>query len=299
MRRLAEETGHDLADIARAYTVARDSFSLREMWIGIETLDNQVPAHVQSAMLNETILLIERVTVWMLHHRQHPMAIAETTRAFRPQVMALKDNLPDLVSERRRESIGRAYRRFCEEGVPDDIAAPVANLRTLASACDVIETANVMEIDVIDAATVFFEVGETFGADWMRDALARLPVDNRWDRLAQQALVEDSYLKQRRISLAVLATGEPAPAATARWIRDNQARVARSNAIMNDLKGRRFSRQLRHGLGRRPGARLSRGMSPAFLLVSRYEDADAWRQELLALAPGIDFRVWPEWRRSG
>ncbi len=236
VRRLAEETGHELADIARAYTVARDSFSLREVWIGIETLDNQVPAQVQSAMLNETTLLIERVTVWMLHHRQHPMAIGETTHAFRPQVMALKDNLPDLVSKRRRKSIRRAYKRFAEEGVPDDIAAPVANLRTLASACDVIETANVMEVDVIDAATVFFEVGETFGADWMRDALARLPVDNRWDRLAQQALVEDSYLKQRRISLAVLGTGEPASAATARWIRDNQARVARAGAIMNDLR---------------------------------------------------------------
>ncbi len=236
VRQLAEETGHDFADIARAYTVARDSFSLREIWIGIETLDNQVPARVQSAMLNETILLIERVTAWMLRHRQHPMAIGETTRSFRPQVMALKDNLPDLVSKRRRASIGRAYRRFCKEGVPDDIALPVANLRTLASACDVIETANVMGIGVIDAATVFFEVGETLDIDWMRDALARLPVDSRWDRLAQQALVEDSYLRQRRISLAVLATGEPAPSATGRWIRENQARVTRAGAIMNDLK---------------------------------------------------------------
>ena len=237
VRQLAEETGHDFADIARAYTVARDSFSLREIWIAIETLDNQVPARVQSAMLNETILLIERVTVWMLRHRRHPMAIGETTRSFRPQVMALKDNLPDLVSKRRRASIGRAYKRFCKEGVPDDIALPVANLRTLASACDVVETANVMGIDVIDAATVFFEVGETLGIDWMRDALARLPVDSRWDRLAQQALVEDSYLRQRHISLAVLATGEPAVSATGCWIKENQARVARAGAIMNDLKG--------------------------------------------------------------
>ncbi len=35
-------------------------------------------------------------------------------------------------------------------------------------------------------------------------------------------------------------------------------------------------------------------MSPAFLLVSRHEDAGAWRRELLALAPGMDFRVWPD-----
>ena len=35
-------------------------------------------------------------------------------------------------------------------------------------------------------------------------------------------------------------------------------------------------------------------MNPAFLLVSRYEDADAWRRELLALVPGMDFRVWPD-----
>lgn len=35
-------------------------------------------------------------------------------------------------------------------------------------------------------------------------------------------------------------------------------------------------------------------MSQAFLLVSRYEDAGAWRRELLSLVPGMDFRVWPD-----
>ncbi len=236
IHRLAEETGHGFADIARAYTVARDSFSLRDIWIAIETLDNQVPADVQSAMHAETMLLIERVTHWMLRHRDHPLAIGETTAAFRPAVTELRDNLPTLVSKARRASIRRAAERFCKKGVPEDVADPVASLRTLASACDVIETAVTVNTGVIDAATVFFDVGEEFGVDWVRDAVSRLTTDTRWDRLAQQALIEDSFQQQRRISLAVLADGGPAAKATGTWVKKNQGRVARARAVLADLR---------------------------------------------------------------
>ncbi len=236
IRRLAEETGHGFADIARAYTVARDSFSLRDTWIAIETLDNDAPADVQTAMMAETMLLIERVAVWMLRHRDHPLSIGTTTAAFRPAVSALRDNLPELVSSARRASMRRAAERFGKQGVPEDVAELVASLRTLASACDVIETASIMKIDVIDAATVFFDVGEEFGADWIRDVVGRLPVDTRWDRLAQQALIEDSFQQQRRISLAVLSDGGPAGKATGDWMKKNQTRVARARTVLTDLR---------------------------------------------------------------
>ena len=41
------ETGAEPADVARAYTVVRESFDLRSLWARIEALDNRVPAEVQ------------------------------------------------------------------------------------------------------------------------------------------------------------------------------------------------------------------------------------------------------------
>ena len=235
VRRMAEETGHGFADIARAYAVARDAFGLRDLWLAVEGLDGRVPAATQTAMLDESMLLVERVAGWMLRHRDRPMAIGPTVEAFRPAVLGLQARLPELVSPARRRSIERAARRYEKEGTPSLIATLVASLRTLASVCDVVDAADKLSLDAIDVATVFFEVGDKLGADWLRDALGRLPVEDRWDRLARQALVEESFRQQRRIAVAVLRAngGAPAAGATAAWIAANGARA---RAVIADLK---------------------------------------------------------------
>jgi glutamate dehydrogenase len=239
VRRLAEETGFAMAEVARAYTVARDAFSLRDVWREIEALDARVPAHVQTGMIGETILLIERSTAWFLRHRPQPMTIGETVASFRPAVAALSDKLPQLVSRARRASIERAAHRFTREGVPEETATAVARLRTLAAACDVIDTAQQTGRDVIEVGTVFFDVGEELGNDWLRDMIARLAVEDRWDRLARQALLDESFALQRAIAARVLASEaavEPEKA-VGRWIEDNKALVQRARAVITDMQG--------------------------------------------------------------
>jgi glutamate dehydrogenase len=238
VRRLSEESGHGVDQVARAYAVARDAFGLRDVWAAIEALDNKVEAEVQTGMFEETMLLVERVTSWMLRHRAQPMAMGETVAAFRPAVEALQKKLPDLVSKARRQSMRRAAERYEKSGVPKDTAATVASLRTLAAVCDVVDGAENSGLDVIDIATVFFDVGEELGNEWLRDMVGRLTVEDRWDRLAQQALIEESFQQQRALTTFVLSStqGVPADKATAKWIDANRAAVARTRAVLADLK---------------------------------------------------------------
>jgi glutamate dehydrogenase len=238
VRRLAEETGHEVAHVARAYAVARDAFGLRDVWSAIEGLDNKVAAEVQTDMFEETMLLVERVTSWMLRNRAQPMAIGKNVEAFRPAVEALGKKLPDLVSKARRQSMRRAAERYEKSGVPKATAATVASLRTLAAVCDVIDGAEISGIDAIDVATVFFDVGEELGNEWLRDMVGRLAIEDRWDRLAQQALIEESFQQQRTLTAAVLTStkGTQADKATAKWIEANRAAVERTRAVLADLK---------------------------------------------------------------
>ena len=46
--RTQEDTGADAATVARAYTVAREVFDMRELWRAIEQLDNRIPATVST-----------------------------------------------------------------------------------------------------------------------------------------------------------------------------------------------------------------------------------------------------------
>jgi len=238
VRRLAEESGFSMAEVARAYTVARDAFGLRDVWHAIEALDNKVPAAQQTAMIGETIVLIERATLWFLHHRAQPMAIASTVEAFRPAVAELSQKLPSLVSRARRGAMERAANRFVKEGVPEATATAIARLRTLAAVCDVVDTAQQMGKDVTEVGTVFFDVGEELGSEWLRDMIARLKIDDRWGRLAQQALFEESFAQQRALTARVLAHDDSSPdKAVARWIEAHKPVVERARAVMADMQG--------------------------------------------------------------
>ena len=62
VRRAQEETGAGAADIARAFTVAREAFDTRGIWKGIERLDNVVPAAAQYSMMAQTTRLLRRAT---------------------------------------------------------------------------------------------------------------------------------------------------------------------------------------------------------------------------------------------
>jgi len=239
VNRLAEETAMPAADVARAYAVVREAFSLRDVWIAIEALDNQVPTSCQTAMMLESILLVERVTPWFLYNTKAPLDIEQTIRAFKPAIAALSEALMSLVSKGRKASIERAAQRFVKEGVPKETALLVARLRTLGSVCDVVWTASQMELDVIDVGTVFFDVGEELGNDWLRDNAGRLTMEDRWDRMAAQALFEDSFNQQRALTKRVLEAqnGVKADKAVGAWMADNQDLVKRSLGILNDLKG--------------------------------------------------------------
>jgi glutamate dehydrogenase len=68
--RTQEETGAEPADIARAYTAAREIFDMRKLWARIEGLDNKVTASLQYGMMYQTSRLLRHVTYWLLSHRR-------------------------------------------------------------------------------------------------------------------------------------------------------------------------------------------------------------------------------------
>ena len=59
--RAQEDTGAEPAQIARAYTAAREIFAMRELWEQIEALDNKVPAKLQYEMVFQTSRLLRHV----------------------------------------------------------------------------------------------------------------------------------------------------------------------------------------------------------------------------------------------
>ena len=236
--RLGEETGADDADIARAYLVAREVYGMRGTWEAIEALDNAVGADVQIPMLLETRKLVERGARWLLRNRPRPLDIARDTGHFAAGVTVLRRQLRDLVAASSRTAIDAAREQLAGRGVPEDLALEVASSNDLVSALDVVEVASSAAISVEEAASVYFALGETLDLHWLRDQIAALPRDNRWQALSRAALRDDLYAQLSALTLDSLRldAGEATPAERVEaWLEQNRIPVARCRQILGDL----------------------------------------------------------------
>ncbi len=185
-----EKTGLSSEDIARAYIISREIFGIPELWREIETLDNKVPAEVQSAMLMECGRLIDRETVWFLRESKHPIDIKFEIEGFSGGVKTLTETLENHLSEADQQSIARRVADYSGQGVPESLARRIAGLALLAPACDIVRIARGADQPVEQVARAYFGIGARFGFDWLRRAAGQLPTDTAWDKLAVTAVID-------------------------------------------------------------------------------------------------------------
>ena len=236
--RLGEETGADDADIARAYLVAREVYGMRGTWEAIEALDNVVEADVQTAMLLETRKLVERGARWLLRNRPRPLDIARDIAHFAGGAAALRRQLRDLVSDTSRAAIDAETERLVGHGVPEALALAVASGDDLVAALDVVEVAASAGIPVEAATAVYFALGEALDLHWLRDQVAALPRDNRWQALSRAALRDDLSTQLSALTLDALRLdiGEATPTdRVGAWLAQNRIPVSRCRQILGDL----------------------------------------------------------------
>lgn len=230
-----QRTGRFESEIARAYTVVREVFSLRGIWAAIEALDNKTDAKIQIRMLRETERTIERMTEWFLRNSDHPIDMKSSIETYRPGVTTLKENLDTILSKFAKDDVAARLERFQKKGVPDDLALSVAQLKVLSSSCDVVRLAGQADAPVVDVGRVYSTVGSRFGLDWLRSAANRIPSDNQWHRLALGAIIDDLWGLQSEITSRVLAREGAGVDAVDKWSARRIDTVERLDTLLLEL----------------------------------------------------------------
>src|SRR5918995_1132844 len=119
--RLGEETGAAAPDIARAYMAAREIFSLRDLWDGIEALDNKVEARMQSRIMLDARKLLERATRWLLRYRRPPLNIGATISHFSEGAAELSERIPGILRHIEAPPRDNRWRPLARSALRDDI----------------------------------------------------------------------------------------------------------------------------------------------------------------------------------
>ncbi len=239
--RAGEETGADMPQVARAYTVVREVFDLERLWADIEALDNEAPTEGQDAAYLELRRLLDRGTRWLLDVRYPITDIAAEIERYRPVVRELFQQVPHLLRGSERETLYAEVDRLVGLGIPRDLALRVGILLSAFLLLDVVEIAESSQRPASEIAELHFGLSEKFSVDKMLTAVTALPRGDRWAALARAALRDDVYTALSSITAAVLHSTSPADSVTDRmreWEQSNAERVARTRSTVDEALNR-------------------------------------------------------------
>jgi glutamate dehydrogenase len=203
--RAQEDTGAEPAQIARAYTAAREIFAMRDVWEQIESLDNDVPAKLQYEAAFQTSRLLRHATYWLLTARSRALQVDAAVGEFRAGVQQLQAEIATVLSGADLWRFDEARKRYGEAGLPPPLAARLASLEALNAALDIVEIAAGHRVSVVETARVYFEVGTRIGFDWLRASIEKLTVEGPWQVIARTGLRDAALRVHRRLTERVLA----------------------------------------------------------------------------------------------
>jgi glutamate dehydrogenase len=226
--RLEQETGAPASELVRAHRAAREIFAMREVWSGIERLDNVIAADVQIALHLETRRVTERAVRWLVRHLS-PIDVDEAVRDFMPGVAQIAGILDTVFTGAERRAADERAADFERSGVPRPLARRVAALNTLFAGLDIVDVATRTKAPIDVVAGIYFTLGEQLELNWLRANITELSRTDKWQTLARAALRDDALAVHAELVADVLrvAPGQRADDAVAAWTKHRSGRLER------------------------------------------------------------------------
>ena len=234
------KTGANAAEVAKAYIIVRDAYNLRALWDQIEALDNKVPAEVQLRAMREIAMLSEHAVTWFLTRLGHDLDIGREIEDFGKGIEKLSGNLDKLLTTDLKDSVNMRVIAGERDGLPKKLAGQIALMPVLSSACDITRIALEQKSDLLDTARTYFEVGEEFHMDWLRQQARYLPVDDHWQSEATRGLVDQLYSCQAALTVRILndTKGKAAKDKTLAetWLDKHSHQIKQLGPLFTDLR---------------------------------------------------------------
>lgn len=234
---MQEATGSTPSEVAKAYTIVRDTFNLNPLWLEVEALDNKVSASAQTDALIVIWKLIRHATRWLLVQPGRQLDIRMQSERLKPGIQRLRNNLPQLISEDEQRLHGSKVQRYTEAGFPVELAEELALLNRLSSALDIVDEASRRELAVEKVAEVYYQLGQTMNLKWLMQEIEQLTVEGHWHSAARSNLRQELYRYHRALAGQVLAAyGNKGDSPVQDWLEDNQQQLDYVIEMLADMR---------------------------------------------------------------
>ncbi|WP_084499971.1 NAD-glutamate dehydrogenase domain-containing protein [Luteimonas mephitis] len=235
LMRMQEDSGRSPGEVAKAFTITRETLDARNLWAQIDGLDSKVPEAVQIDALQVIWSLQRSMTRWLLARPGAIPGIATAVERYHDgfrDIRAGEAILPDS----QRPEYEASLAEWKSRGVPADLALQLAALPYLEPCCDIIEVARERKLKPVDVARVHFRLGDALRLPWLVQQIDQLPVEGRWHAVARGVLRDELAAQQRALVGQVLsAPGSGADAKVRSWIGRDDAALRFTLSMLNEL----------------------------------------------------------------
>ena len=211
VHRSIRDSGATPVEVIRAALVALDVLDVKAFLQRIFALDGDVSADAQYQALEELVHAVDGIVQWMLLNDLVDVDIAEFVETYRQPLKALRQDLDDLLSAPERKRFRRHVAELERDGLPEDLAPEIAGFDYLPSSVGVIDVSRSAGVDLDQAAKQFYALGQRLELGWLRDRLADLPADTKWEKIALGGLIMDLRRAQQELTRRYVEAQRDAP----------------------------------------------------------------------------------------
>ena len=238
-----DKTGMSADAIARAYVIVKEICDLNQYWAKIEALDNHIDTNIQYELLIDVTRLADRLINWFLLNDDGTESIDKIVVTYKPAMDILKQSISSVLIGETKRSIQRRNRQFEKAGIESALAESLALLPVLGASFEMIRLSQESKADVLTVAKHYFVLGNRLSLDWIRDQGKLLKMDDYWQAIAVNGMIDDLYSAQAYIIRQVIQDekkamkkGEEPKKIIARWMNGHETFVLQFDEHMAMMK---------------------------------------------------------------
>jgi glutamate dehydrogenase len=235
--RMTEDTGRTPAEVAEAYTIAREAVDARGLWAQIDALDGKVPEAVQVDALQVIWHLLRSMSRWLLSRPGKMPEITAAMTRYSDGIKAVRGAVPGVLSDGRRAAYTARVNDWKGKGLPAALAEQMAALPLLEFGCDIVEISLARKLTPVEVAKAYFSLGAALNIPWLYEQVEQLPVDGRWQALARGSLRDELAAQARTLVSQILGDGgkKPADAKVEAWLKRDDSSLRFTQSMFADL----------------------------------------------------------------
>jgi len=234
--RVKEDTGANSATMAKAFTVAREILLARPFWDAIESLDNLVPASVQTMALLEMWKLLRHVTRRLIALPEgYHIDISSQVARFGPGMREYATSLESILPQEMKADLLARQDELVASGMPKALAFEVARMPYMHAALDIVDESMAQANEVVPVAKLHFELLGHLHLQWLRSSVESLPVEKPWHAHARGHLREQLFQHHRQLTMRVLQEYGDCDQAIDAWFENHRPEVSRTCLMLDEM----------------------------------------------------------------